>query len=211
MSETLHPEELVTSVIFVRHGHTAQTEAGKLYTDHASLLTEKGLQQAKAAAKWLADQEAEVLLSSQADRVVGSAKIISEFTKLQYQIIPNLNEQHVGDWEGKTYLEIKKSDPELYKSWSSDPVRNRAPNGESIADVIDRVKVSMDEILRVHAGKKIILLTHAGVIRSVIVSALGMPIDNFWRLSIPTGSISRVDFSNNFATLQYMALRPDPR
>ena len=208
MTETLHPEEQITSIIFVRHGHTKETEAGKLYTDHHSLLTERGLEQAQNAAAWLKNETVELLLCSEAARVAGSAAIIGKAIGLQAQIINGLNEQHVGDWEGRTYLEIKKADPELYKSWSQDPIRNRAPNGESIEDVYSRVKSDIHDLIRNYTGKKLVLVSHAGVIRSALVAALGMPLDNFWRLSIPTGSISRVDYSNNFATLQYMAYRP---
>jgi len=35
-----------------------------------------------------------------------------------------------------------------------------------------------------------------------------VPAENFWRLNIPTGSVSKVDFSLNFATVQFTALVP---
>lgn len=208
MSESLHPEELITSIIFLRHGHTKETEAGKLYTDHSSMLTERGIEQAKRATDWLKQTDANLLLCSPARRVLATAEMLSQELGLAPNIVPNLNEQFVGDWEGRTYLEIKKNEPEMYRDWSADPIRNRPPNGESIKDVYIRVEQDLARIIQENAGKRIILVTHAGVIRSALISALGMPIDNFWRLSIPTGSISRVDYSNNFATLHYMAQRP---
>ena len=63
------------------------------------------------------------------------------------------------------------------------------------------------KLIEQHKGRKIVLVTHAGVIRSAIIAALEMPIDNFWRISVPTGSVSKIDYSSNFATLQYMSLR----
>lgn len=208
MGESLHPEEQITSVIFLRHGHTKETEAGKLYNDPSSMLTERGVEQAQRAARWLKQEEVNLLLCSPAQRVLATAQMLSQELQLTPHTVPDLNEQFVGDWEGRTYLEIKKNEPEVYRAWSADPIRNRPPNGESINDVFDRVKIDLQKIIAEHAGRKIILVTHAGVIRSAVVEALGMPLDNFWRLSIPTGSISRVDFSNNFATLHYLAHRP---
>jgi alpha-ribazole phosphatase len=63
-------------------------------------------------------------------------------------------------------------------------------------------------LLKEHSGKKIALVSHAGIIRALIVRALGMPVDNFWRVNVPTGSITKIDFSANFATMQMMAIRP---
>lgn len=207
MSEKLHPEEIVTSIIFVRHGHTMQTEQGKLYNDHRALLTERGKAQAAALAFWLGKESPELLLSSTADRVTGTAETIAAALGLPIQLLPGLDEQSVGEWEGRSYLEIKKSEPDVYKKWCEDPIRNRAPGGESILDVFERVKRDIGNLILENQGKKIVLVTHAGVLRSALVDALGMPIDNFWRLAVPTGSVSKIDYSANFATLQFMSLR----
>jgi len=205
MSEKLHAEELITSIVFVRHGHTRQTEQGKLYSDQAALLTEKGRTQAEAVAGWLPAEASQILLSSTAERVTETAKIVSAALSLPIKLVPGLDEQSVGEWEGRTYLEIKKENPEQYKNWCEDPIRNRAPAGESIVDVYERVKSDIAKLIAEHKGQKIVLVTHAGVIRSAIVEALGMPIDNFWRISVPTGSASKIDYSTNFATLHYLS------
>ncbi len=209
MTEQLHPEEIVTSIIFVRHGHTKQTEQGRLYTDHAAALTDKGLLQAASIANWLAREKPELLFASTADRVLNSADIISKTLSLPIVQIPGLNEQNVGDWEGRSYLEIKKEEPDLYKKWCNDPIRNRAPGGESLLDVFDRVSKDINKIIEENAGKKIVLVTHAGVIRSAIIAAMGMPIDNLWRIVVATGSASKVDYSPNFATMHYMSFRAE--
>ena len=117
MSEKLHPEEIVTTIILVRHGHTLQTEQGKLYSDKTALLTDKGREQAESVAAWLPKETPELLLASTADRVTGTAKLVAETLSLTIQLVPGLDEQNVGEWEGKSYLEIKNTNPEEYKNW----------------------------------------------------------------------------------------------
>jgi broad specificity phosphatase PhoE len=207
-SEPLHPEEVVTSVYLIRHGHTESTEQGKLYTDPEVALTESGRQQATKAGNWLIAEKPEILLSSTSKRVWTSAEIIGNAIQLSPNAVPDLNEWNVGSWDGHKYLDIKARDPELYKAWSEDPIKNRPPGGESIADVVGRMEARMEQLLHEHAGKKIVLVSHAGIIRAIIVQALGMPVNNFWRVNIPTGSITKIDFSANFATMQMMAIRP---
>jgi broad specificity phosphatase PhoE len=207
-NEPLHPEEVVTTILLLRHGHTQATEQGRLYTDPTAELTEAGRQQAEGLGQWLKKHSVEVLLSSSSKRVLTTAEIVGECIGMPPVVVAGLDEWAVGAWEGRTYIDIKAQEPELYKAWVNDPILNKPPGGESIADVIVRTKGKIDEIIATHSGKKIALVSHAGIIRSAIVGALDMQINNFWRVVIPVGSATRIDYSASFATLQYMSLKP---
>jgi broad specificity phosphatase PhoE len=209
MTESLHPEETLTRLLLVRHGQTAETEKGKLYSNPMAKLTELGTSQIIAIANWISKEKPNTLLSSAAHRVVSSAQIIEKTTKLKAVAIEDLNEWHVGNWEGLTYLEVKKNQREIYDRWVNDPIHNAPPDGESIHDVCQRVQKKLLSIIKEYEGKTIILVTHAGVIRAITLYALSIPIENFWRLAIPVGSISKIDFSNNFATVHYLSFIPD--
>jgi Fructose-2,6-bisphosphatase len=209
VTEHLHPPETITTLYLIRHGHTEQTEQGKLYTDPEVELTERGRGQAMQLAAWVKERNPDVLASSTARRVVSTAGIIEKETGLKATAVEGLNEWSVGDWEGRTYLDIKKNDPEIYQRWSSDPIANAPPGGESIMDLHERIAVRLRDVLTEHEGKRIALVTHAGVIRSILLDALEIPVRNFWRLAIPTGSISQTDFSANFVTVHFIALMPN--
>lgn len=206
--EQLHPEEKVTTLILVRHGETKQTEGGMLYTDHAAELTDKGLRQAEQLGDWLKREKAEVVLSSRARRVQSTAEIVAAALQLSIKVLSNLDEASPGDWEGRTYLDIKKENPEQYHAWCNDPIHNAPPNGESVMQQYVRVVHEIKNIVNEFHGKRIIVLTHAGVIRAALVGALGMPVENFWRISAPTGSACKIDYTSNFATVHYLGLRP---
>lgn len=207
MSEALHPEELVTTLILIRHGHTAQTEAGKLYSDPHSLLTDKGKEEVAALAKFIPSEKPEILISSPSVRVRSTAEIIGESIGLPLHVDDAMREFQVGDWEGRSYLEIKNAEPKVYAKWSKDPIRNSLPGGESIEQLCSRVTEALHAMLVTYAGKRIVFVSHAELIRAVLLHALGLPLDNYYRLSIPTASVSKVDFSANFATLHYCGLR----
>lgn len=208
LTESLHPEEVVTTLLLIRHGHTAQTEAGKLYSDPESVLTEKGKAEVDALSKLLPAEKPEVLLTSPSVRVRATAEVIGKITGMPVEVVDQLREWQVGEWEGRSYMEIKKAEPEIYAAWSKDPIRNAPPGGESIEQLCVRAQQHINEITTKYAGKKVMLVSHAEVIRAMLVDALGMPVDNFWRISVPTASVCKVDFSSNFATLHYSGLRP---
>ena len=208
MTEPLHPEETITSFLLIRHGHTKATEEGKLYTDPNAPLTERGHEQAEALAGWLCKQPTEIILTSPSNRVRSTADIIARAADRQALVVNGLDEWHVGDWEGKSYWEIKAAEPQLYQHWSDDPIHNAPPGGESIVDLGKRVERQLQEMIATHLGKRIALVTHAGIVRGILLYALGIPVENFWRISVPTGSVSKVDFSENFATVHFVAFRP---
>jgi len=195
-------------LLLIRHGHTEATEKGRLYTDPLAELTEVGVEQSKKLAAWMKENRPDLIISSTAKRVTSTATIIGDAINVDPISVNGLEEWHVGEWEGRSYLDIKKNEPELYKTWSSDPIVNRPPGGESISDVCVRVNKRIEELVAEYDGKKIALVTHAGVIRAILVQALGMSVHNFWRLSIPVGSVSRVDFSKSFATVYFVSFTP---
>src|SRR5438477_1212429 len=98
----LHPEETITRILFVRHGHTKATEEGRLYTDPDAPLTERGQAQARSLADWVLLQKPDELLTSPSRRVRSTAEIIAAAFGKEPVVIDGLNEWHVGDWEGRT-------------------------------------------------------------------------------------------------------------
>lgn len=211
MPEPLHPVETVTTLLLLRHGHTQETEKGRLYNDPEVELTKEGEAQAHDLGLYLKLHMPDVLLCSTAKRVITTARIIEETIGLVANPIEGFNEWSVGDWEGRTYYDVKEKEPDVYKAWSNDPIENAPPNGESITDLHKRINSELPKLIEKHVGRTIAFVTHAGVIRSILVGALGMPVRNFWRLNVPTGTVSKIDFSENFATVHFTALNPQIR
>lgn len=213
MSDDLHPLEEITTLYLVRHGHTKATELGLLYSDVKIEITPKGEKQAQAAAQYVAASKPQKIICGQAVRVIQSCRPLEQETGLTAEVVDGFEEWQVGEWEGRTYLDIKKNDDEQYHSWCADPIKNAPPGGESIKQLSHRIAESVKALISSpsYCGKSIAMVTHSGIIRSVLVYALGMPVQNFWRLSIPTGSVTRIDFSQNFATVHFMAVSPTIR
>ncbi|MCR9213370.1 MAG: histidine phosphatase family protein [Proteobacteria bacterium] len=87
---------------------------------------------------------------------------------------PALREQDFGSWENRTYSEVEQSDPESYFKFWRDPASNSPPNGESFEQVQTRVQAEIDELLTDPPSQNLILVIHAGPIRALLGSALGL-------------------------------------
>lgn len=99
---------------------------------------------------------------------------------LELILIPSFREMHFGDWEMKTYEDLKQN--VTYRSWINDPDKVTPTGGESFREMTTRVKAGF-EYLRSEVNKKgnkeILLLTHGGVIRYLLTELTNDPKDFF--------------------------------
>lgn len=96
-----------------------------------------------------------------------------------------LKELNFGDWELKEWNDINKI--ELDK-WMNDFVNLPAKNGESYIDLHERTTNFISE-LQQKQYKKVILVTHAGVIRSINAFINDIPLEKSFELKLNYGQL----------------------
>lgn len=208
MVDLLDSSEKVKTIYLVRHGETSATKKGRICGHSDISLNEDGYDQAELIGSWFTDMEIESIFSSPLARAVQTADAIAKAIRMPtYYKHSGLIEKKEGTWEGKTYWEIRDQDPKLWEQWSKDPINFAPPEGESVKDFIARIDRAFKDILNNYeTGNKMIFTTHAGVIRGMIMNALNIPAENFFRIDVPPASISRIDWSESYTALKYCSL-----
>ncbi len=211
MVNLLDSSEQIKSLYLVRHGETTATDKSRICGRSDVALTEEGIEQTNLTAAWFYELDIDSIFSSPLARTVALADAIAKAVrKPTYYKHSGLIEKNEGLWEGKTYWQVRSEDPRAWEAWSKDPINHTPPEGESVKDFVARVGRALNDILKNYdTGNKIVLSTHSGVIRSIIIHALNIPVENFFRIDIPVASISKVDWSANFATLKFSGLTPE--
>jgi alpha-ribazole phosphatase len=102
---------------------------------------------------------------------------------------PELLELSFGDWEGKFWEEI---DREQLNAWMTDFVFTAPKNGESLYAMNERVKFFLAN-LRSSKLHKILVITHAGVIRCIWSNLLEIPLSQLFK--IPVGFFEVLAFN----------------
>jgi broad specificity phosphatase PhoE len=102
----------------------------------------------------------------------------------------DLGEQNFGDWQGLSWNQMMKADPETYNIYWSDPTRNRPPGGESFADQIARTGVVIDRLGEQHKGRNIVAVAHGGTIRAAMAVALKLEPEQGMAIRLDTLSVS---------------------
>ena len=108
-------------------------------------------------------------------------KDLSGFLNYKNVIFENaLMEMNFGDWENKKWNDIDQEDLNF---WMNDFVNVNTPNGENLLDLYTRLKSFLDH-LRLSPYKKVLLVTHAGIIRCIWAYLLDIPLQNIFRIPV---------------------------
>jgi len=182
-----------TTVWLIRHGST-DGGTGRCCGTYDVRLSTEGVRQANAIAQRLAHEPVSHLYSSHLTRALDTARPIVEQRGLALHTLKDLAEMNFGDLDGLAFTEIRERYADIYESWLTRPASTRFPNGESFAQMRVRVLGVLELILSRHPKETIVIVTHAGVIRLMLATALSMPDDQIFRLAQDYGAINRIKY-----------------
>ena len=143
----------------VRHGETEWNLSRRIQGSTDIPLNDTGRDQAATAGTLLARRKWDAIYASPLSRAFETASIIAHKVGLPEPVaVPAVVERHYGEAEGL-------SDPELSTRFPGDaPV----PGRESRGAVVARVLPALMELADAHPDQAILVVSHGGVIRSVL-------------------------------------------
>ena len=178
----------------VRHGETEWNKLGRFQGHEDIKLNERGLAQAKETAQAAAEWGHSAIYTSPLTRTVQVAQEIAKVTPMPVSKEPGLKELSLGDLEGVTGEAMRQGWPEVFSAWRSNPERVFMPNGESLAQLRDRAWQSILDIEQKHsADESLLVISHNFAIRSIVGELLGVPLENFHRMSLSLSSVCTFD------------------
>ncbi len=189
-----------TIIDLIRHGETISGSCYLGSTD--SILSEKGWQQMRGAALGYAPWD--TIISSPLKRCKAYAEELSATNNIPLIIEQAIQEIHFGVFEGKTAKDLMQHNPDALKKFWADPVKNTPPNGEHYSVFKNRILAAWKGIITKVINKHVCVVTHAGVIRTIVQQVLGMPDNNLFKLDIKHGGITRIELNG-------IALEATPR
>lgn len=150
------------------------------------LLSQQGLLQLQVASHHHHDWDC--VISSPLQRCLSFAKQLAEERQIPLIIEAELRERHFGDWEGKQAKQIPSED--LSQFWHN-PTAFTPEGAEPFSDFAERV-INIWNDIQQGAYKSSLIITHAGIIRTIIGHLLNMPEKSLILLEVPYASHSRI-------------------
>ena len=177
-----------TTVLLVRHGHTAAV-GGRLTGRLAGVeLTAEGHRQAHGLIHQLAPLAMAAIYSSPLARALETARPLAAARRLDIITCDGLIEIDFGAWTGLTMDALERL-PE-WQHFNVSRSRAVIPGGESAAAVQRRAVRAVETIARDHPGATVAAFTHADIIRSILVHYTGRSLDRIHDFDIAPASVT---------------------
>ncbi len=182
----------VQEIVFwlIRHAESTWNAAGRWQGQEDPPLSERGRRQATGLARALAGEGVETLITSDLARAFETASSVGRVLGLRPRPEPALRELDAGAWNGLPRSEIARCDAEALALFDSGDMDAPAGGGESRRDAARRARRALLAIGRENAGRRLAVVTHAGVIRSLLSDVRVANAE--WHVA-PLGEIAGVD------------------
>ena len=183
-----------TEIIFIRHGETEFNKANLFFGHMDPGLNETGKKQLINTREILRNMEGDIeeVFCSPLKRCVESMKILELNENMKKSMESSFMELNFGIFEGKTYGQIRSEYPDAAEEMRNNWRKFKAEGGESLEDLLDRAVKKTEEIMDRYRNRKILIISHAGVIKTILSHYLYGNLDGYWKLKVDNGSISKI-------------------
>jgi len=160
-------------------------------------LSAKGRDQAAAVGARLAPLPVAAVYASPIERTTRTAKSIAAYHGLPVWPLQGVIEADYGEWTGGRIEALSRT--EEWKVVQRTPSLARFPGGESIREMQARTVASLEEVISLHPGSTVVVVSHADPIKAAIAHFCGMHLDLFQRLHVSPASLTALLFGNGLS------------
>jgi broad specificity phosphatase PhoE len=137
-----------------------------------------------------------------------TARLVAQETDLPLETDDDLCEMDFGEWEGKTFEEIRASDPNAVDRWAAYSPDWQPPGGESLRHFRLRAHGAIDR-LSADPGSVTVAVTHGGVIRAAICHLLGLEPKRYLLFDVQPASVTTIRLFDGKGVLHEMRNVPE--
>lgn len=190
----------------IRHGHYGLVDRALGGRAPGHGLSAPGHAQAARLAADLAATPFASIVSSPMQRATETAAPLAAARGLDTGIEPDLTELDCGEWTGLTFEALR--DRPDWQRWNRFRSTAGIPGGETMLAVQARSVAALHRLSGHHGDAELAVVTHADVIKSVLMHVLGIPLDHMGRLEIAPASRSLVAWHDDTARVLAVNLPP---
>lgn len=182
----------MTELILIRHGETDWNVQGRFQGQIDVPLNAFGERQAARLAERMAGERVDIFYCSDLLRTRQTAAPAA--LRLNLQALPDagLREQHFGLLEGLSFDEVKARHPNELRAWLRHDPDYALPEGESVRSFHARVLAALNALAARHAGQRLAVVTHGGVLDMVYRSVNALPLHGPRTCPIPNAGLNRL-------------------
>ena len=177
-------------LVFIRHGSSTWNDERRIQGQLDPPLSEKGKEQARRLAERLRESQVDAFYSSDLLRARETAEAVAGCIGRPFELLPELREVALGEWEGLKRDEIVARYPEEWDRWAVRPSWDIVPGGEGTAAFEARVGAAIELLAERHPTGRVLVVTHGGVIQVALLRIVGRSSNGFFPFTIDNASLT---------------------
>lgn len=182
------------TLLLVRHGQTDWNVEGRWQGQADAPMNDKGRAQARALADQLNGWRVDAIWSSDLQRALETAQIIADRQGKPVHADRRLREINLGRWEGMLVTDIKQRYPQEWAERRRDVRNSRAPGGESVAEVAERVQRAADDVARQWPAGRVLLVSHGVSLAALICQSRGVTLEEVYHYVPDNGDVIEIEW-----------------
>lgn len=190
------------NLLLMRHGQTEWNKAMRTQGRTDIPLDETGRMQAAHAAERLKDARLDAVYTSPLLRARQTAEAVAAPHGLP--VIPHalLVERDFGVWEGEEFSALNSKYPDGIRLWREDPVAYTPERAETLADVLERATVFLEELRARHGEEETVLVvSHSIPLRLMVAHLIGLAPKHIHSLRMDNAAYTEVLLREKYNTL----------
>ena len=169
----------MSEILFIRH---AETDMAGTFCGHSDPeINARGQEQISELIDRIRQESIDIVYTSDLRRAVTTASAIAAAFGVECHVRAALREISFGRWEGLSWTEIEQRDAVYARRWVAEYPMLPAPDGEVFRHFEHRVLNEVEFLSAMAKTKNIAVVTHAGVLRTVLCALNNCSQDDAWR------------------------------
>lgn len=179
-----------------RHGETKENVKGIVQGRSPGNLNDTGIEQARLLGGALRNKDISAIHSSDLDRAIDTALIISDLIGAVLVPESSLRERNLGIFEGKSwddYFEAQEKSGISHFEYKPE-------GGESILDIQNRVKPLLLDLTNGRQRGNILIMGHGGLNTVLLDMLLPMTLTEIWKIGQSNACINQLEVTGSMET-----------
>lgn len=175
---------------FIRHGTSTWNDERRIQGQLDPPLSEGGREQVRKLGERFRDTQVDAFYSSDLARARDTAAAIARQIGREPELVPELREIALGEWEGLKREEIMARYPEEWARWAAQQSWDIMPGGEGTQAFEARVGAAIERIIQRHPSGRVLIVTHGGVIQVALLRVVGRSSNGLFPFTIENTSVT---------------------
>ena len=170
-------------IVLIRPGSTDYDQQGRIQGTLDVPLNQQGSDEVTRLIDELRGRRVEAVYASPCEPAQQTARAIADTLGVKLKKLDRMQNLNHGLWQGMCIDEVRRKQPKVYRQWQERPESVCPPEGEMLAQAEDRVRFTINKLLKRHKDGVVALVVPeplASLVRRFVVhDKLG----DLWRAS----------------------------